>query len=105
MLEAVSLVSSFFGIGGVIIAGMALRRDTNHDNKTEGQEWATLRSDINYLKEHIKDLSDNITKIDLKLDNYSERIAKGEERIETLFRKCKDLEQRVLHLEERCKKQ
>ena len=102
MLETISVA---VGLGGVIIAGLALRRDTDHDSKTEGQEWATLRSDINYLKEHIKDLSDNITKIDLKLDNYSERIAKGEERIETLFRKCKDLEQRVLHLEERCKKQ
>lgn len=102
MLETISVA---VGLGGMIIAGLALRRDANHDNKTEGQEWATLRSDISYLKEHIKELSDNITKIDLKLDNYSERIAKGEEKIETLFRKCKDLEQRVLHLEERCKKQ
>lgn len=102
MLETISVA---VGLGGMIIAGLALRRDTKYDNKTEGQEWATLRSDISYLKEHIKELSDNITKIDLKLDNYSERIAKGEEKIETLFRKCKDLEQRVLHLEERCKKQ
>lgn len=104
-MDYLSTASVFIALGGVVIAGMALKRDTRNDCKSEGEIWATLQADIQYLKEHLKDLSDNITKIDLKLDNYSERIARGEEKTETLFRKVKELDDRVKHLEEKCKKQ
>ena len=104
-MDYLSIASVFVAFGGVVIAGMSLKRDTTKDYKSEGEIWATLQADIQYLKEHLKDLSGNIAKIDLKLDSYSERIARGEEKTETLFRKVKELDDRVKHLEEKCKKQ
>lgn len=65
-------------IVSVIIAILALRRNSKNDVKKEAEEFGSMKSDLAYIKAGIDDLKANDKAKDQRLDTLSEHIAKLE---------------------------
>jgi len=65
------------------------------DNKQSGEAEATLRSDLQYIKEILVDVRRETKEINQLLDKHGERLTKVEEKIKTAFERIEHIESRV----------
>lgn len=65
------------------------------DSKLSGEREATLRSDLQYIKEVLIDVRRETKEINQLLDKHSERLTKVEEKVKTAFMKIEAIEERV----------
>lgn len=65
------------------------------DNKQSGETEATLRSDLQYIKEILVDVRRETKEINQLLDKHGERLTKVEEKIKTAFERIEHIESRV----------
>lgn len=65
------------------------------DNKRDGEREATLRSDLQYIKEVLIDVRRETKEINQLLDKHGERLTKVEEKIKTAFERIEHIEARV----------
>lgn len=69
-------------IVSVVIAWLALRRNSKNDTKEEAKELGEMKSDLAYIKAGIDDLKSNDREKDKRLDTMSEKIAALDAKIE-----------------------
>lgn len=69
-------------IASVLIAWLALRRNTKNDTKQEAKELGEMKSDLAYIKAGIDDLKANDKAKDQRLDTLSEHVAKLDAKID-----------------------
>ena len=65
------------------------------DSKNDGEAEATLRSDLQYIKEVLIDVRRETKEINQLLDNHSERLTKVEEKVKTAFERIEHIETRI----------
>lgn len=62
------------------------------DCKSDGEREATLRADLQYIKEVLIDVRRETKEINALLDDHSQRLAKAEEQIKSAFIRIEHLE-------------
>ena len=65
------------------------------DNKQDGEREATLRSDLQYIKEVLIDVRRETKEINQLLDKHGERLTKAEEKIKSAFERIEHIEARI----------
>jgi uncharacterized coiled-coil DUF342 family protein len=65
------------------------------DNKKDGEREATLRSDLQYIKDVLIDVRRETKEINQLLDKHSERLTKVEEKLKSAFERIDHIESRV----------
>lgn len=64
-------------------------------NEQDGAAGATLRSDLQYIKEVLIDVRRETKEINQLLDKHSERLTKVEEKVKNAFESIERLEARI----------
>lgn len=65
------------------------------ENKQDGASEATLRSDLQYIKEVLIDVRRETKEINQLLDKHGERLTKVEEKVKTAFDAIERIETRI----------
>ncbi len=65
------------------------------ENRQDGAAEATLRSDLQYIKEVLIDVRREAKETNQLLDKHSERLTKVEEKIKTAFERIEHIETRI----------
>lgn len=65
------------------------------EHKQDGAQEATLRSDLQYIKEVLIDVRREAKETNQLLDKHSERLTKVEEKIKTAFEQIERIEARI----------
>lgn len=65
------------------------------DNKKDGAQEATLRSDLQYIKDVLIDVRRETKEINQLLDKHGERLTKVEEKVKTAFERIEHIESRI----------
>ncbi len=65
------------------------------DNRKDGAQEATLRSDLQYIKEVLIDVRRETKEINQLLDKHAERLTKVEEKVKTAFERIEHIEARI----------
>lgn len=65
------------------------------ENKQDGANEATLRSDLQYIKEVLLDVRRETKEITQLLDKHSEKIAQLEEKVKSAFVRIEHMEERI----------
>lgn len=65
------------------------------DNKHDGEREATLRSDLQYIKEVLIDVRRETKEINQLLDKHGERLTKVEEKMKNAVERIEHLETRI----------
>lgn len=65
------------------------------ENKHEGAQEATLRSDLQYIKDVLIDVRREAKETNQLLDKHGERLTKVEEKVKTAFERIEHIETRI----------
>lgn len=65
------------------------------DVRQDGASEATLRSDLQYIKEVLIDVRRETKEINQLLDKHGERLTKVEEKVKTAFERIEHIESRI----------
>lgn len=65
------------------------------ENKQDGASEATLRSDLQYIKEVLIDVRRETKEINQLLDKHGERLTKVEEKVKSAFERIEHMESRI----------
>ena len=65
------------------------------ENKQEGAQEATLRSDLQYIKDVLIDVRREAKETNQLLDKHGERLTKVEEKVKTAFERIEHIETRI----------
>jgi hypothetical protein len=65
------------------------------ENKQDGATEATLRSDLQYIKEVLIDVRRETKEINQLLDKHGERLTKVEEQVKSAFERIEHMEGRI----------
>ena len=65
------------------------------ENKQDGAQEATLRSDLLFIKEVLVDVRLETKEINKLLDKHSERLTKVEEKVKSAFERIEHMETRM----------
>jgi len=65
------------------------------DNRRDGEREATLRSDLQYIKDVLIDVRRETKEINQLLDKHGERLTKAEEKIKSAFERIEHIETRI----------
>lgn len=82
IVTGVLAVANFFG-------------NRKKENKQDGAQEATLRSDLQYIKDVLIDVRREAKETNQLLDKHSERLTKVEEKIKTAFERIEHIEARI----------
>ena len=67
----------------------------NKETKKSGEAEATLRSDLQYIKDVLIDVRRETKEINQLLDKHGERLTKAEEKLKTAFERIEHIESRI----------
>ncbi len=65
------------------------------EHKRDGAQEATLRSDLQYIKDVLIDVRRETKEINQLLDKHGERLTKVEEKVKTAFERIEHIETRI----------
>lgn len=65
------------------------------DTKKDGEREATLRSDLQYIKDVLLDVRRETKEINQSIDNHSQRLAQIEEQVKSAYIRIDHLEKRI----------
>ena len=65
------------------------------ENKQDGAQEATLRSDLQYIKDVLIDVRRETKEINQLLDKHGERLTKVEEKVKSAFERIEHIESRI----------
>jgi peptidoglycan hydrolase CwlO-like protein len=65
------------------------------EHKQNGAQEATLRSDLQYIKDVLIDVRREAKETNQLLDKHSERLTKVEEKVKTVFERIEHIENRI----------
>ena len=84
-LNIVMTLTSFIGtVSTIFFAYLAFRRSEKEEEKKEVQIETTMISDIGYIKEGIKRVEKNISRLEEKYSDMNSRIIKVEEGLKSV---------------------
>ena len=86
-----TLLTIFTGVLAVVNFFNGRRKE----NRQDGAQEATLRSDLQYIKEVLIDVRREAKETNQLLDKHSERLTKVEEKLKTAFERIEHIETRI----------
>ena len=78
-----------------ILAVVNFNNNRQKEHKRSGAEEATLRSDLQYIKDVLIDVRRETKEINQLIDKHSERLTKVEEKVKTAFERIEHIETRI----------
>lgn len=94
-MEYTDLILTALTIVTGVLAVVNFFNGRKKDNKQEGEREATLRSDLQYIKDVLIDVRRETKEINQLLDKHSERLTKVEEKIKSAFEQIERIESRI----------
>lgn len=83
------------GVVSVLLAFSTFYGNRKKDTKKEGAAEATLHADLKYIKELLQDVRSEMKELTKSIDQHSEKIAKCEEQMKSVFRRIERLEKHI----------
>lgn len=96
-MEASTIIALIISAGSLLIVlifnllSTRSRRDAYNSNRVE--EITTIKTDIRYIRDNFDDLRLDIREIKRDQNNLTERMAKAETNIETLYKRTKKVKE------------
>ena len=78
-----------------ILAVVNFFANRKKDNRQDGEREATLRSDLQYIKDVLIDVRRETKEINQLLDKHGERLTKVEEKLKTAFERIEHIDARI----------
>ena len=94
-MEYTNLILTALTIVTGVLAIVNFFNGRKKDNKQDGEREATLRSDLQYIKDVLIDVRRETKEINQLLDKHSEKLAKAEEKIKSAFERIERIEERI----------
>ena len=94
-MEYLNIILTVLTIVTASLAVVNFINGRKQENKQDGAAEATLRSDLQYIKEVLIDVRREAKETNQLLDKHSERLAKVEEKIKSAFERIEHIESRV----------
>lgn len=94
-MEYSNLILTLLTIVTGVLAVVNFFNGRKKDNRQDGEKEATLRSDLQYIKEVLIDVRRETKEINQLLDKHSERLTKAEEKIKSAFERIEHIEARI----------
>lgn len=94
-MEYINIILTLLTIVTGLLAVANFVNGKNKESKQDGAQGATLRSDLQYIKEVLIDVRRETKEINQLLDKHSERLTKVEEKIKNAFEHIEHIEQRI----------
>jgi peptidoglycan hydrolase CwlO-like protein len=94
-MEYLELILTILTIVTASLAIVNFMNGRKQVNKQDGAQEATLRSDLQYIKEVLIDVRREAKETNQLLDKHSERLTKVEEKIKTAFERIEHIETRI----------
>ena len=83
------------GVVSVLLAVSTFYNNRKKDNKKEGAQEATFHADLRYIKELLQDVRSEMKELTKSIDMHSEKIAKCEEQLKSVFSRIERLEKHI----------
>lgn len=94
-MEYTNLILTALTIVTGVLAVVNFFNGRKKENRQDGEREATLRSDLQYIKEVLIDVRRETKEINQLLDKHGERLTKVEEKIKTAFERIEHIETRI----------
>ena len=94
-MEYTNIILTALTITTGVLAVVNFFASRRKDSKKDGEREATLRSDLQYIKEVLLDVRRETKEINQLLDKHSERLTKLEEKLKSAFERIEHLDARV----------
>lgn len=83
------------GVLSAFLAWSTFVNNRKKDSKNEGAQEAAFHSDLKYIKELLQDVRSDMRDLTKSIDIHSEKIAKCEEQLNSVFNRIERLEQQL----------
>lgn len=94
-MEYSNIILTLLTIVTGVLAVVNFFNGRKKENKQDGAAEATLRSDLQYIKDVLIDVRRETKEINQLLDNHSERLTKVEEKLKNAFERIDHIETRI----------
>lgn len=94
-MEYSNIILTLLTIVTGVLAVVNFFNGRKKENKQDGEREATLRSDLQYIKEVLIDVRRETKEINQLLDKHSERLTKVEEKLKNAFERIDHIETRI----------
>lgn len=94
-MEYTDLILTALTIVTGVLAIVNFFNGRRKDNRKDGEREATLRSDLQYIKEVLIDVRRETKEINQLLDKHGERLTKVEEKVKSAFERIEHIEGRI----------
>ena len=94
-MEYSNIILTILTIVTGVLAVINFFNGRKKENKQDGEREATLRSDLQYIKDVLIDVRRETKEINQLLDKHSERLTKVEEKVKTVFERMEHIETRI----------
>lgn len=94
-MEYTDLILTALTIVTGVLAIVNFFNGRKKDNRQDGEREATLRSDLQYIKDVLIDVRRETKEINQLLDKHGERLTKAEEKIKSAFERIEHIESRI----------
>lgn len=94
-MEYADIILTLLTIATGVLAIVTFIVNRNKDSKNDGASEATLRSDLQYIKEVLIDVRRETKEINQLLDKHGERLTKVEEKVKAAFERIEHIETRI----------
>lgn len=94
-MEYLNLILTILTIVTASLAVVNFFNGRTKEHKQDGVQEATLRSDLQYIKEVLIDVRREAKETNQLLDKHGERLTKVEEKMKTAFERIEHIETRI----------
>lgn len=94
-MEYLNLILTLLTIVTGLLAVGSFFNGRKKDHKEDGEREATLRSDLQYIKDVLIDVRREAKETNQSIDKHSERLTKVEEKVKTVFERIEHIETRI----------
>lgn len=94
-MEYSNIILTLLTIVTGVLAVVNFFNGRKKENKQDGATEATLRSDLQYIKDVLIDVRRETKEINQLLDKHSERLTKVEEKLKNAFERIDHIETRI----------
>ena len=94
-MEYTNIILTMLTIVTGVLAVVNFFNGRKKENKQDGEREATLRSDLQYIKEVLIDVRRETKEINQLLDKHAERLTQVEEKVKSAFERIEHIEKRI----------
>ena len=94
-MSSFDLTDMLLGVVSVLLAVSTFYNGRKKDSKNAGAQEATFHADLRYIKELLQDVRSEMKELTKSIDLHSEKIAKCEEQLQSVFHRIERIEKQM----------